>query len=205
MDFGDPLDLARRAGGALLLIATLVALVLWLAGLGPRMLTLVGFLWAFYGFYYAVMDGLLVPFVDGVTGLLENAGLRRAAGGLSEIEALVERGEYAAAAEAYRQAASRELRVSALVRRASLLASNLGSPGQAALELEAARQDHKLKPDDELRIGAALAHLYEGPLNDPGRAMTELRRLIDLYPDARNIRRLRRELDELREARFGSR
>jgi hypothetical protein len=34
--------------------------------------------------------------------------------------------------------------------------------------------------------------------------MTELRRLIDRYPSARNIRRLRRELDELREARFGA-
>jgi hypothetical protein len=205
VDDEDPLDLARRVGGGLLLVATFVALGLWAAGFGPRMLQLVGACWTLYGAWYAFFDGLLEPLIDGVAGLLQNFGLMRAGGGYSGIEAMVAQGQHAAAAEAYAERA-RQGRgdAVALVRRAALLSGPLGLAGPAALELERERERRRLSAEDELRIGAALAHLYEGPLQDPGRAMTELRRLIDRYPSARNIRRLRRELDELREARFGA-
>jgi hypothetical protein len=206
MDDEDPLDLARRVGGGLLLVATLVALVLWVAGFGPRMLQLLGVLWTLYGAYYAFLDGLLEPLIDGATGLLQNIGLIRGGGGYSGIETMVAQGQHEAAAEAYAvRAAEGRGDVVALVRRAALLAGPLGAAGQAALELEAARDRRRLPPEDDVRIGAALAHLYEGPLGEPGRAMSELRRLIDRYPAARDIRRLRRELDELRDARFGNR
>lgn len=205
MDDEDPLDLARRAGGGLLLLATLVALGLWAAGFGPRMLQLLGALWTLYGAYYAFIDGLLEPLIDSASGLLQNIGLVRGGGGYSGIEAMVAQGQYDAAAEAYAaRAAEGRGNTVALVRRAAVLAGPLGRAGQAAQELEAAREQRRLSAEDDLRIGAALAHLYEGPLGDPGRAMTELRRLIDRYPAARNVRRLRRELDELRDARFGS-
>ena len=39
-------------------------------------------------------------------------------------------------------------------------------------------------------------------LADPGRAMVELRRLIDLYPDRRATLRLRRELAILKDERW---
>lgn len=205
MDDEDPLDLARRIGGGLLLLTTVIALVLWAAGFGPRMLQLVGACWTLYGVYYAFLDGLLEPILDGAAGLLQNVGLMRAGGGYSGIEAMVAQGQHDAAAEAYAErAAQGRGDTVALVRRAALLSGPLGLAGQAALELEQARERRRLPADDDLRIGAALAHLYEGPLQEPGRAMTELRRLIDRYPTARNIRRLRRELDELRDARFGS-
>jgi hypothetical protein len=43
--------------------------------------------------------------------------------------------------------------------------------------------------------------LYERRLKDPGRAMGELRRLIDRYPTAQGARRLRAALGELKAQR----
>ncbi len=201
----DPLDLARRIGGGLLLVATAIALGLWVAGAGPRMLQLVAACWTLYGAYCAFIDGLLEPLIDGAAGLLQSVGLMRAGGGYSDIETLVAQGQHDAAAQAYAvRAAQGTGDTTALLRRAALLSGPLSAAAQAAEELEQERERRPLKPDDDVRIGAALAHLYEGPLNDPGRAMTELRRLIDRYPATRNIRRLRGELADLRQDRFGS-
>jgi len=44
--------------------------------------------------------------------------------------------------------------------------------------------------------------LYDHHLDDPGRAMTELRRLIDRYPTASGARRLRAALSALKSQRF---
>jgi TolA-binding protein len=47
--------------------------------------------------------------------------------------------------------------------------------------------------------------LYEHDLKDPGRAMAELRKLIDRYPTAQGARRLRVALSNLKSERFGAR
>jgi hypothetical protein len=52
-------------------------------------------------------------------------------------------------------------------------------------------------------VGLALVDLYEHDLGDPGRAMAELRRLIDHYPTASGARRLRVALSTLKSQRFG--
>jgi hypothetical protein len=44
--------------------------------------------------------------------------------------------------------------------------------------------------------------LYEQRLHDPGRAMVEIRRLIDRYPDTRQARELRGLLAALRRQHF---
>jgi hypothetical protein len=200
----DPLRLARLFGGGLLLAATLVAAGMWIAGVGPRALVLVGALWAIYGLYSAFLDGLVEPLIEGATSLLENIGLTRAGGGYSSIETLAARGNLEAAATAYlERARAGRGDPEALVRRALLLSGPLQAPAQAALELESFREARRLDAQSDLRIGATLARLYEGPLSEPGRAMVELRRLIDRYPGARNARLLRRELDVLRDERFG--
>ena len=69
-------------------------------------------------------------------------------------------------------------------------------------ELENLQHTSKLKPADGIWVGLALADLYERRLNDPGCAMGELRRLIDRYPSARSMGRIRRSLGVLREERF---
>jgi hypothetical protein len=53
-----------------------------------------------------------------------------------------------------------------------------------------------------MRLGLALAELYEQRLGDPGRAMVEVRRLIDRYPHLRGTRELRGLLAALRRQHF---
>jgi hypothetical protein len=78
-----------------------------------------------------------------------------------------------------------------------LLAGPLSQPETALVELDALRHS-PLSAADDLRVGAALVELYERRLGDPGRAMAELRRLIDRHPGDRSVRRLRHALAELK-------
>jgi tetratricopeptide (TPR) repeat protein len=171
----------------------------------PRALELVGLFWGLYGFVMGLLGGVLEPAVEGLSRALMDLGLRRSGGGYSAIEALVARGEYEAAAEAYRERAQVEPdRVDATLRRAALLAGVLREPETAAAELQNLREsDHRLTAEEDLRIGLALVELHEDRLADPGRAMAELRRLIDRYPSSRHLRRLRAELAALKQQRFG--
>jgi hypothetical protein len=128
----------------------------------------------------------------------------RAGGGYSSIETLVARGHLDAAAEAYAERARNPAeRAETTLRRAALLAGPLGEPETAAIELDNLRASHLSKRDD-FRVGLALVELYEHHLADPGRAMSELRRLIDRYPTAQDARRLRAALSELKAERYGT-
>jgi hypothetical protein len=200
----NPLSLARIAAAAIILFSTIVALGLWVTGIVPRALVLVGVLWALYGFMMGLLGGVLEPLVDGLGRAFADFGLVRAGGGYSAIETLVARGQYADAAEAYRERAQDQAsRAEATLRRAALLGGVLRQPETAVAELENLRAgDRRLTPIEDIRAGIALADLAEHRLGDPGRAMTELRRLIDLYPSGRHLHRLRAELAELKARRF---
>jgi hypothetical protein len=191
----EPLRLVRIAAG--FLFGTLVAIALAVSGIAPRALLLIGSFWAIYGFVVGLTSGILEPAIEGVFRLMSDVGLVRS-GGFSAVETLVVRGQFAAAAEAYRERAQRPAdRVEATVRRAALLAGPLGQPETALVELEVLRHSH-LSATDDLRVGAALVELYERRLGDPGRAMAELRRLIDRHPGDRSVRRLRHALADLK-------
>jgi len=56
----------------------------------------------------------------------------------------------------------------------------------------------------EIRAGLTLASHYEHELHEPGRALAELQRLIDRYPERRQTVQLRRRLAELRARHFPS-
>jgi len=200
----NPLRLVKIAVAGLLLLATLASLLLWASGIEPRALRLVGVCWALYGFVVGLVDGVLDPLVEGLGRALQDVGLRRAGTGYSEIESLAARGHYDAAAEAYRErAADPARRVDAMLRRASLLAGPLARPETAAAELESLRSGpDRLAPADDIRVGLALVDLWERRLGQPGRAMGELRRLIDRHPGSRELRRLRALLAELKHERF---
>jgi hypothetical protein len=194
----EPLRYVRIVAGVLLLFGTVVALALAISGAAPRALQLVGLFWAIYGFVVGVTSGILEPAIDGIFHALTNLGLQRVGGGYSAIESLVVRGEIAAAAEAYRERAlDPATRVEATVRRAALLGGPLEQPETALVELEALRRPG-LSAADDLRVGVALVDLHDRRLGEPGRAMGELRRLIDRHPDDRSVRRLRRALAQLK-------
>lgn len=199
----EPLGLVRLVVGAFALMGTAIALVLGVAG-DARMLELVGVLWAVYGLVVGFTSGVLEPVIDGLFNVLTNIGLTRAGGGYSAIETLVARGQLAAAAEAYAvRARNPPERVDATLRRAQLLAGSLSSAETAAMELDNLRTT-ELSSRDDFRVGLALVELYEAQLADPGRAMAELRRLIDRHPSASDIRRLRTALAHLKAQRFAA-
>ena len=183
-----------------------VALVLGLTGVEPRALLLAGLLWALFGLMSGMVEAVLDPLIELINTVLTNVGLTRG-GGFSAEETLTAQGHADAAAEAYRlraEATPRD-RVPALIRRAELLAGPLGTPLTAVGELEALQRDADLlRPADDMRLGLALTELYEQRLDDPGRAMVEVRRLIDRYPEARQARELRGLLAALRERHFST-
>jgi hypothetical protein len=193
----DPLALLRRAVVALLLTGTAVALVLWASGVAPRALTLAGLLWTASA-AAAWFLGMAGPAVDALARVLQDVGLTRVAG-FSEVEALLARGQTALAAERYAERANDAgARVEATCRRAVLLAGPLSAPALAVAELELLR-GRALDPAAERRVGTLLADLHARALGDPGRAMAELRRLLDAHPTAPETARWRRELAELKE------
>jgi hypothetical protein len=200
----EPFTLVRLVVGAIALFGTILAVVLAMASGDTRMLQLVGVLWAVYGLTVGFLSGVLEPLIDGFFELMANAGLVRAGGGYSAIEALAVRGHYQAAADEYAERARNPSeRVEATLRRAALLAGPLSQAETAAVELDNLRVHH-LRERDDFRIGLALVDLYEHHLNDSGRAMSELRRLIDRYPTASGARRLRAALGSLKSSRFGA-
>lgn len=198
----DPFDLIRTAAAVLLGIGTLIAIALWASGVTPTALLLVGALWSVYGMIHAVLDGVLDPAIDLVTEMLQNVGLARYRRSYSYIETMVARGELTAAAAEYARLADAG-DAQAAVRRADLLAGPLAMPDKARIELEEFRAARKLGPADDIRIGLALTRLFEDVLDEPGRAMREIRRLLDLYPGARGLRQFRRTLAALKAERFG--
>jgi hypothetical protein len=65
------------------------------------------------------------------------------------------------------------------------------------VELQSLR-DGRLGRKADLRVGLALVDLYDRRLAEPGKAMAELRRLIDRHPEDQGIRRLRHHLAALK-------
>jgi len=201
----DPLRLLRLAAGGILLFATLVALLLWVTGVTSRAVLLLGAFWAIYGLVFGLLDGFLEPMTDLWGEILQNAGLMRYRTSYASIETLAARGLYDAAANEYLERSRRENGdAEALVRRAAILAGPLSNPGMAVLELHNYRDTRQLRPADDIKIGLALVELYDRRLADPGRAMTELRRLIDLHPTVGGVRQLRRTLNQFRREKFGA-
>jgi hypothetical protein len=195
----NPLALLRLVAGALLLVATLLALGLALAGLGWRGVELAGALWALYGLIVGGL-ALLDPTLEGLARALQSAGLMRGGGEYSAIESMVIQGRHEAAIEACLERARHPRdRVEATLRRAAILADGVGDPAAAVQVLLDLRDTASLPPADDVRVGLALAELHERRLGDDGAAMRELRRLIDLHPDARGRSRLAARLARLKE------
>ena len=199
----NPFRLIKIAVAAILLFASVAAALVAASGVEPRALRIVAVCWAVYGFTVALLDGILEPLVDGVGRALQSVGLRRAGGGYSAIETLVARGHFAAAAAAYADLIREQRpRAEPVLRRAALLAGPLSHPESAAAELEALRNNTELPVEDDIRVGLALAELWEHRLAQPGLAMRELRRLIDRYPSNRRMRQIRAALAELKSTPF---
>lgn len=201
----DPFALARLVISGLLFLATLIAIILTVSGIAPRAWIIVLPAWAVYGVVHGLFDWVLEPLMGFAVQGIASIGVDRVGTAFSSIEAQAARGDAAGAAEAYlRRAANSQERVPALVRRAALLAGPLGRPADAVTELESLRRTTPdLNAPDDIAIGLALVDLHDFRLGDPGRAMAELRRLIDRHPQSHHIQRMRTMLAALRDRHFG--
>ena len=173
----DPLRYLRGVLGFFLGGAIVVALVLGLTGVAPRALVLAALLWTLLGLLTGMVDLVLEPLAEGLGGWFARMG----------------------------RGPSPSDHVGETLRRAEQLSEVQGNAALAAAELELLqREAARLTPLEDLRIGLALAALYEQRLADPGRALGELRRLIDRYPELRQTAALRLRLAALRARHFGS-
>ncbi|MDH5642810.1 MAG: hypothetical protein OEY63_01315 [Gemmatimonadota bacterium] len=152
--------------------------------------------------YYFVTLFLVNPATDGLLAVLAPQGQStKKPKGYSQIEALVMQSRFEEAAEAYK----REIETDpddaeAMHRLARLYLTHLDSPADAGIFLAKAR-DAAVADKAKLGFSVQLVDLYRTKLNDPGRAMVELRRIIDTFPGTAQAEGAKRELHELLEAR----
>lgn len=98
-------------------------------------------------------------------------------------QALVMKGQLAEALESFEAViAERPDAVLARLRAAELYARDARCPERAAELFREARRIPSIGVGDDIYVTNRLVDLYTGPLATPGRAMVELRRVIDRYP-----------------------
>lgn len=115
-------------------------------------------------------------------------------------ESLVMRGQVDEALASYEAIiAERADAVTARLRAAALYAARGGNPQRAAELLREMLRMPGLTARDDIAASNRLIELLAGPLGDPGRAMVELRRLIDRRPNSDAAARARLMLAELKE------
>ena len=115
-------------------------------------------------------------------------------------DSLVIRGQVDDALASYEAIiAERPNMIPARLRAAALYASRGGNPQRAAELLREARLVPGISARDDIAAANRLIELLMGPLGEPGRAMVELRRLMDRHPGTDAAVRAKRTLAELKE------
>jgi hypothetical protein len=117
----------------------------------------------------------------------------------SEIDTLEARGDFKGALSAWEALAIAEPgNPWPLVRSAELCARELDDPATAIDRLRLARSLPNVKPELQRYASQKIIDLLLGPLGDKGRAMVELRMLIDKHPESREAKGAREALRSLK-------
>ena len=137
-----------------------------------------------------------------VRGLLEPGGRGRYAAVYSQAESLASRGDFEAASRAFDSIRAKYGDTAALLQaEAEMHMRRGGDPARARELLLRLRQAVDASRADELFATHRLLDLYLGVLADPGRALVELRRMADRFPDTPDgqgaLAELRRRRDHL--------
>jgi hypothetical protein len=136
------------------------------------------------GFHRVMMSGASTPYEEQ----------------FSYQESLVMRGLVGDALASYEAIiAERPAMTSARLRAAALYASRGGNPRRAAELLRAVMSTEGISARDDIAASNRLIELLMGPLGEPGRAMVELRRLMDRHPGTDVAGRAKLMLAELKE------
>ncbi len=177
-------------GGLLMVVGAGFGSLLLLGGLVLAALTCV---------LYVVFKFLAVPSANTLVGFLgaQSGSSTPPLKGYSAIEALVAQGRYQDAAAAYRrEIAADPSDIEARSRLAQLLIDHLADFAAAARYLREAREV-STNAGQKMGYSLRLVDLYRSRMGDRGKAMVELRRFIDTFPDSPHIDGVRRELSEL--------
>lgn len=137
-----------------------------------------------------------------IRGVLEPGGRGRYAAVYSQAESLASRGDFEAASRAFDAIRATYGDTAALLQaEAEMHMRRGGDPARARELLLRLRQAVDASRADELFATHRLLDLYLGVLADPGRAMVELRRMADRFPDTPDgqgaLAELRRRRDHL--------
>lgn len=117
----------------------------------------------------------------------------------SRAAALVARGDYPDAAEAYQvHIGERPEDPEPYLRLARLLRDQMGQYDEAAAWFKAGRREARITPAQEVLITHELIELFGNQLDDPVRAAPEFARLIQRFPDSPEARWARTELTEVK-------
>ncbi len=120
----------------------------------------------------------------------------------SHIEALEVKGDLAGAADAWDVAvAEHPEHVLTIVRAGDFYLRLRNEPSTALARYQQARALGTGSPDTQRYVQQKIVDLFLGPLQDEGRAMVELRRLIDAFPGTREADGARQLLAELKAKR----
>lgn len=120
----------------------------------------------------------------------------------SHIETLVIRGDLDGAATAWEVALlENPTNAGVLVKSADFHLRERKDPGAALPLYQRARQLNTGGEDLRRYVQQKIVDLYLGPLNDEGRAMAELRRLIDAFPQSREAEAAREALATIKARR----
>jgi hypothetical protein len=100
-------------------------------------------------------------------------------------ESLAARGDVAGALASYEAViAAVPTAVAPRLRAADLYAGRGNDPHRAAVLYREIRDNAGVSPRDGLYASSRLVDLYDGPLSEPGRALVELRRIIERFPSS---------------------
>ena len=114
-------------------------------------------------------------------------------------EAMVMRGDVEGALESYEAIiAEQPTLVAPRLRAAEHYAKGNRNPGRAAELFRQVRDLREAPLRDVVYSCSRLVDLYDGPLLQPGRAVVELRRIIELYPGSEVAKRARVALPDLK-------
>ena len=114
-------------------------------------------------------------------------------------DAMAIRGDVMGAIASYEEIITQDpTDVEARIRAAELHAGKGGNPKRAAECLAEARRVPGITPARDLYISNRLVDLFRGPLNEQGRALVELRRLVQLHPTSRDAQFAREAIAKMK-------
>jgi hypothetical protein len=117
----------------------------------------------------------------------------------SHIDTLEVRGDIAGAVSEWEKVAIAEpANPWPLIRAGELYMRALGDPALALERFKQAREVATITIEHRLYVTQKMVDLYLGPANEPGRALVELRRMVETFPDRREAQFAREAIARLK-------